>query len=209
MSRKIAFLDLIFYIGLPLLVWNQGREYFGDYLAMLLSTVPGIIYTFYRFFKARQFNLIGIYIISTLLIGTTLDLLAGSAEQMLWNQIYFGLAIAGLHAFLLVIRKPLSLYFAVDFVSLQGHDREASKELFHQKGIFMWFQVIQSVIVIRGICLASLKIWLLQTYGIEAYDTMIVYTRVVGWIFGGLITALFIYTNVPINKYFQQKNIAS
>lgn len=129
MNRKIAFLDIIFYIGLPLLIWNQGRELIGDYPAMLLSTVPGFIYTLYRFWHERRVNITGIFIITTLLVGTSLDLIAGSAEKMLWYQVYFGFAIAGLHAFFLVIRKPLAIYFAVDFVSLQGFDPAESKIL--------------------------------------------------------------------------------
>lgn len=118
MNRKIAFLDIIFYIGLPLLIWNQGRELIGDYPAMLLSTVPGFIYTLYRFWHERRVNITGIFIITTLLVGTSLDLIAGSAEKMLWYQVYFGFAIAGLHAFFLVIRKPLAIYFAVRFCFL-------------------------------------------------------------------------------------------
>src|SRR5690625_3080994 len=129
MNRKLALLDLIFYIGIPLIIWNQGRDLFGDYIAMLLSTIPGIIYTVYRFGKARQFNIIGGVIISQLLIGTTLDLIAGSAEQMLWNLIYYGLVLGGVFALFLLIRRPLALYFAVDFVALQGYDKESSKNL--------------------------------------------------------------------------------
>ncbi|MFB9973738.1 hypothetical protein FPQ10_05370 [Allobacillus sp. SKP2-8] len=207
MSRKIAFLDIIFYIGLPLLIWNQGRELIGDYPAMLLSTVPGFIYTLYRFWHERRVNITGIFIISTLLIGTSLDLIAGSAEKMLWYQVYFGFAIAGLHAFFLVIRKPLALYFAVDFVSLQGFDPAESKRLFNQPAIFKWFQWIQFLFVIRGVTLGYLKMWLLQTYGIDGYDAMLIYLRVVGWIFGGMIMGLFFYTSIPIQKYLQSNGM--
>ncbi|MBU6079771.1 VC0807 family protein [Allobacillus halotolerans] len=203
MNRKIAFLDIIFYIGLPLLIWNQGRELIGDYPAMLLSTVPGFIYTLYRFWHERRVNITGIFIITTLLVGTSLDLIAGSAEKMLWYQVYFGFAIAGLHAFFLVIRKPLAIYFAVDFVSLQGFDPAESKILFNQPPIFKWFQRIQLLFVVRGVTLASFKMWLLQKYGIDGYEAMLIYLRVAGWIFGGMIMGLFFYTSIPIQKYLQ------
>jgi len=42
--NKHTLLDLLFYLGFSLLVWNTCRPLLGDYLAMLLSTMPGIIY---------------------------------------------------------------------------------------------------------------------------------------------------------------------
>ena len=54
---------------------------------MLLSSVPGIIYTLYTFEK--QFNVTGFFILITLISNTTVDLLSGSAERMLWNDAYY------------------------------------------------------------------------------------------------------------------------
>src|SRR5690625_6471547 len=71
MNRKLAFMDIIFYMVIPYFIWNYGQSYLGDYFAMLLSTVPGFFYTIFRFWKEKQFNIGGLFIIGTLFIGTT------------------------------------------------------------------------------------------------------------------------------------------
>ncbi|MEQ6356007.1 VC0807 family protein [Lysinibacillus sp. M3] len=78
----------MFYAGLPYVIWNFGREPLGDYTAMLISTIPGIVYTIYRFILDKQFNITGLLILCSLALGTTVDLLSGSAEQMIWNGVY-------------------------------------------------------------------------------------------------------------------------
>ncbi|MGE7952042.1 hypothetical protein [Lysinibacillus xylanilyticus] len=60
-SNKILILfELIFYAVLPYVIWNLGREPLGDYTAMLISTIPGIVYTIYRFILDKQFNITGL-----------------------------------------------------------------------------------------------------------------------------------------------------
>ena len=84
-NKKFILLDLIFYAALPYLIWNFGRDSLGDYTAMLVSTIPGFVYTIYRFILDKQFNITGLFILGSLALGTTVDLLSGSAEQMIWN----------------------------------------------------------------------------------------------------------------------------
>jgi|SRR5690606_14615139 len=205
MKKKLILLDMICYIALPLLIWNNGRELLGDYPAMLISTIPGLIYTVYRFVMERQFNIAGLFIIGSLFISTTVNILSGSAEQMLWNGIYLGLFYVFIHLIALIFKRPLALYFAVDFVYLQGWPRNQSTPVFYTKGIFMWFQIIQILFIVRGLFVAGLKMWLLQKYGVDGYNQMLIYRQICEWVFGLAITGLFIYTNVPINKYFEQK----
>lgn len=205
-NRKLIILDIVCFVMLPLVIWNNGRVFFSDYIAMLLSTVPGFMYTIYRFRVERQFHITGLFIITSLFIGTTVDLLSGSAERMLWNQIYLGLFYVVVHFIALVIRRPFALYFAVDFVYLQGHPREETKRLFYQKGIFMWFQMIQLLFVIRGLFMAGLNTWLLKTYGVDGYNQMIIYRQIAGWFFGLLVAGMYIYINVPVRNYFQKQD---
>lgn len=205
MNRKFIFLDIIFYIAAPLLIWNYGRELLGDYPAMLLSTVPGLIYTIYRFMMEKQFNITGLYIIGTMFISTTVNVLSGSAEQMIWNGIYLSLIFTFIHFITFFIKQPLALYFAVDLAYLQGWSRKHSTTLFFKKGIFRWFQIVQVIFIVRGLFLAGLKTLLLQTYGIDGYNQMLVYRQISEWFFGLLITGIYIYTNVPIKKHFEEK----
>ena len=203
-KNNLVLIELFIYALLPLVIWNYGRDIVGDYAAMLASTLPGLLYTIYRFIVDRQFNILGTFTLASLALNTTVNLLSGSAEQMLWNGVYLSLFYLVLNLFFLVIRRPLSLYFAVDFAFLQGHDRKDSKALFFKKGIFKWFQIIQSVFVIRSIFLVTLTVYLLRQYGVEGYNSMLIYKQIVGWFFSIIITVLFFYTNVPIKKYLEK-----
>ena len=207
MNSKYVLLDLLFYVGLPFIIWNYGRELLGDYPAMLISTVPGLIYALSRFILERQFNITGLFIISSLFITTTVNVLSESAEQMLWNGVYLSLFYAMIHLFTLLIKRPLALYFAVDFVYLQGWPKKQSTPLFFEKGIFKWFQYIQLLFVIRGFALSGLKALLLQKYGVDGYNQMLIYRQITEWFFSLLILGVFIYTNVPISKVMKQKKL--
>ncbi|MDY0410575.1 VC0807 family protein [Virgibacillus soli] len=204
-SNKFIILDLIFYAAFPYVLWKFGRNPLGDYAAMLISTIPGFLYTVYRFVKERQFNIAGLFIISSLFLGTVVNLLSGSAELMLWNSVYLGLFYTVIHIIAFVIRRPFALYFAVDFAHIQGYERKSSKKLFHERGIFKWFQMIQLLFIVRGLFMAGLKAYLLNKYGVDGYDQMLIYRQIVGWVFGVLIMGMFFYTKVPIQNFINSQ----
>lgn len=206
MKNKLIAFEFLFYAVLPLAIWNIGRDILGDYGAMLASTVPGLIYTIFRFIIDRQFNILGTFTLASLAVNTTVNLLSGSAEQMLWNGVYLSIFYIVLHFVFLVIKHPLSLYFAADFAFLQGYAREDSKKLFFTKGIFKWFQFIQSMFVIRGIFVVAITVYLLNRYGVEGYNSMLIYKQIINWSFSIIITVLFFYINVPVKKYLQDLN---
>lgn len=202
--KKLMVLDLIFYMILPLLLWNYGREPFGDYYAMLLSTVPGFIYTVYRFLRERQLNISGLSIILSLFLSTIVNLLSGNAENMLWNQVYLGYVYAALFLLSILFRKPLALYFAVDFAYLQGYPRKNSKALFSSKGIFKWYQMMTGLFFVRSIFQNSLKAWLIYSYGVEGYGQMLIYMQISGWFFSGLIMIGYFYVVSKVNRYVKE-----
>lgn len=200
MKRHLVILDIICYLAIPFFMWNHLRESLGDYWAMLLSTVPGFVYTIYRFIAEKQFNISGLFIISSLLIGTSVNLLSGSAEKMLWNQVYLGFVYAAFYLLTIIIRRPLAMCFAADFAYLQGHPRKNSLALFSRKELFGGFQIITLLFVIRFIFQNSLKAWLILTYGVDGYGQMLIYMNISGWIFSGLITLGFILIGIKTNK---------
>lgn len=194
-------------MALPYIVWNYGKELFGDYAAMLISTIPGFVYTCYRFFLDKQFNITGLFIIGSLALGTTINLLSGSADQMIWNGVYLGLFYTVIYFIALVIKHPFSLYFAVDFAYLQGHDRKDSTALFFQKGIFKWFQFIQVIFIVRGLFMAGLTVFLLEKYGVDAYGGMLLYRQIASWFFSVLIMGMFFYINIPVRRFFAAQQV--
>ena len=125
-NTKRVWFDLLFYIAIPYLIWNQGKDIIGDYYAILLSTAPAFVYTIYTFIKDRQFNVTGLFIVITLLARTIIDLISGNAATMLNNQVYFMIGLAVVVLFTIVIKKPIGLYFFVDTAYLMGYKREDS-----------------------------------------------------------------------------------
>ena len=114
LKGKLIWLDVIFYLAIPLGIWHFGKDMLGDYAAMLLSTVPGLLYTIYRFFLEKQFNITGLFIIITLALSTSVNLIAGSAERMLVYSIYCDFAMGLFYLFTVIIKKPIVLYFFID-----------------------------------------------------------------------------------------------
>lgn len=204
-NKRFILFDLLFYAALPYVIWKFGREPLGDYIAMLISTVPGVVYTIYRFILDKQFNITGVFILVSLAVSTTVNILSGSAEQMIWNGIYLSLFLSFIYVVALIIKRPFSLYFAVDFVYLLGDAREDSKALFFQKGIFKWFQIIQVIFIVRILFMVALTVFLLEKYGIDGYGNMLIYKHVAGWIFSSLTIGLYFYIKIPVQKFFAKQ----
>ena len=203
--KKFILLDIFCYVVIPYFIWNYGREPLGDYYAMLLSTIPGFLYTIYRFAKERKFNIAGLSILLALLLGTLVNLLSPDAESMLWNQVYIGFAYGMVFLVSVLIRKPLAMYFAIDFVYLQGFAKEDSLAMFSKKGIFMWFQLLTLLFFVNSAFQNSLKAWLISAHGADGYGEMLIYMKISGWIFYGLITAGFFFIGSKVN--FQNKQL--
>ncbi|WP_284141789.1 VC0807 family protein [Virgibacillus sp. LDC-1] len=205
MNKRLMILDLICYGAIPFLIWNYGREPLGDdYIAILLSTVPGFVYTVYRFIKEKQLNILGLTIITSLLLSTIINLLSTSAINMLWNQVYLGFAEGIVFLLSTVIKKPLALYFAVDLAYLQGHPRKYSRALYKAKGLFIWFQLLNLLFTLRYVATNSLKAFLVQSYGAEGYGKVIIYMNICSWIFNGLLFLGFIIVSNKIAQYINQ-----
>lgn len=204
--KKVIVLDLLFYVALPYIIWNYGREPLGDYYAMLLSTVPGFFYTIYRFIQERQFNIAGLSIVLSLFLSTLVNLLSENAESMLWNQVYLGYSYGAVFLVSVLIRKPLALRFAADFVALQGFAKEESLKLFSQKNLFKWFQLLTLLFFVSSTFQNSLKAWLIHLHGADGYGEMLIYMKVSGWLFYGLILGGFFFIGSKVNLLLQNNS---
>lgn len=94
--------------------------------------------------------MIGVFIISSLFLSSLLDLLAGSALQMLWNAVFLSYGFTLIYIFSMIIQKPLAIYLAVEFMYLQGYPREKSKKLYFMKGNVKLFQLV-TVFLLFGV----------------------------------------------------------
>jgi hypothetical protein len=198
-------LDLLFYVAVPLLVWKFGRGPMGDYYAMLASSVPGILYSLYRFFEVKKVNFFGLFILLNLVIGTLIDVLAGSALQMLWNNTFYLFFLGGVFLLSIAIKKPIGLLFALDIFELQGMDREELKGTFYQKRALFIFNLITTAYAFRDIVLAAVKIWLIKDYGVDAFDKGIILRQVFSWAITLLTAVGFFFITRIMNE--NQKEI--
>lgn len=192
-GNKIVFWDVICYIVFPLLVWNFIRDDIGDYYAMLLSSVPGILYTVIRFYYIRSLQFFGIFMLANLVLSTLVDVLSGSAINLLWNRVYFAVGVGLFFLGSMVIKKPVALLFALDIMEMQGQPRKPLKEIFYQKKVFLVFQAITFVFVFREGLFAAWKAWLIKEYGVEAFDQALVLRQVLSWILTGVTVLGYLY----------------
>lgn len=180
-QSNIIFWDVICYIAFPLLVWNFMREPIGDYYAILLASVPGIIYSFIRFFKIGKIQFFGLFMLGSLVLSTLVDILSGSALQLLWNRVYFSFFVALFFLGSMLIRRPIALFLALDVMEMQGSNRKKLKTQFYQKKVFSVFQVITFLFVFREVFFAFWKVLLIKEHGVEAFDQALVLRQALSW----------------------------
>lgn len=190
---NIVLWDVICYIIFPLVVWNFVRDDIGDYYAMLLSSVPGIFYTVIRFYYIRSLQFFGLFMLGSLVLSTLVDVLSGSAINMLWNRVYFAVGVGVFFLGSMFLKKPVALYFALDIMEMQGQSRKPLKKLFYQKKLFFVFQAITFVFVFREGLFAIWKAWLINQYGVEAFDQALIMRQVLSWVLTGLTVIGFLY----------------
>jgi hypothetical protein len=202
MHKNIVVWDLICYVIFPLVIWNFSKDYIGDYYAMLISSVPGIIYSIIRFILLKKINLFGIFMIANLSLGTLIDVLSGSAIQMLWNNVFYSYAFALFFIVTILMKKPIYLFLSLDVVEMQGHNREKMKALFYQDKPLFIFKLITLGFAFREVLLASIKVWLIMKYGVDAFDKGIILRQVLNW----TITGISIYGFIHIFKILNQSS---
>ncbi|CAG9621080.1 VC0807 family protein [Sutcliffiella rhizosphaerae] len=204
MKSKTVVCDLLFYLALPYVIWKFGQEPLGDYYAILLSTVPGFIYTIVRFVVEKQFNVTGMFILGTLLISTMVDILSGNAFAMLQNSVYVSVLFGCFFLGTILFRRPLALYFGADIAFLQGYKRDDSLNLYKQKEILPAFYLLTIIFALRSFVGAGLKQFLINIYGVGGYDRILFFMKINGWVFGFLIAAAFFYCSYKTNVYLER-----
>lgn len=199
MKKKIV-CDIVFYLIIPLFIWNELRKEFGDYYTMLLTTLPGFIYTVYFFFKNRTYSITGIFILTSLFVGRALDLISGSAERMLWNDIYIDIVYTLFWVITIVIGKPMGMYFFIDYAYLQGFERDNAKQLYRRKELFKYFKYLTALFALKGIESILLNSWAIKTYGVDGFNHIKIVMSVNGYISSGITIAYILFIVKKIKK---------
>ncbi|WP_338778234.1 VC0807 family protein [Metabacillus sp. FJAT-52054] len=199
MKKHLIISDILFYLVLPYVIWEYGKAPLGDYWAMLLSTVPGIIYTVFRFFAEKQFNVTGLFIMASLSINTIIDLLSQNAERMQQNNVWVSVGFGLFWIATILTKKPFGLYLMVDIAYLQGQKREDSLKLYKQPKLLPLFYLVSFVFAMQNLLNAALRAFLLNQYGIAQYDKILFFMKIYGWVFTVILMITFVFVGMRIN----------
>jgi hypothetical protein len=192
--------DFVLFFIFPLVFWELCREVVGDYPAMILTTIPGILYSFYRFKNNASLNYTGIWIILNLTAGLLVDFLSGSALQLLWNNVFYSAALLFIYSLSVAAKKPLYLYFTLDLMAMDGYDRKITKELFFEKKTYKFFQLITLIYCANElIYIVCLSRWIMK-YGVEAYRLDIILDKSLDIVLSGISLAIFFLIHQAVNE---------
>ncbi|MED4876398.1 hypothetical protein P9711_01430 [Anoxybacillus geothermalis] len=159
------------------------------------------IYVFYRYWLIRKVQWFGTFLIVNLAVSTLLNIFAGSALQMLWNDVWYSIVLSVFFLVTVVVKRPLLLYFSLDFVEMQGAPRSVMKRRFLERDVFSLFQWITVGFALRDGLLAAIKAYLIVRYDVEAFDRAIVIREGIGW----GITILCMLGFVRISKIISER----
>jgi len=197
--NRRTFLDLIIYLGVPLLIWNTCRLMLGDYFAMLLSTVPGVIYTIFTFIKEKQYSVTGLFILATMIVGSTMDIYSRTAHQMLWNYVYLNIGLVTFWCLTMLAGRPMAMYFFIDYAFLHGVPKDRTRVIYRQMPFIKYFMLLTGFLALRDLMDIFLRIFMIHHYDVEGFNKIKVITQV----YSAITTVMFIYGIILIIKKIQ------
>ncbi|WP_027964121.1 hypothetical protein [Halalkalibacillus halophilus] len=62
-------------------------------------------------------------------------------------------------------------------------------------------QLLTFLFVIRGVVQNGVKAWMVNTYGVDGYDQVLIYMQVTGWILSGVLIAGFVFVGHKVNTF--------
>lgn len=192
MGKRI-FLDAFFYLGVPLLMWNLFRENLGDYYAILYGMLPAVIYTIAMAVIKKEWNVTGLFFLSLISLNFIFNLLSKTAEQELWNGVYMSIISIAFYLLTILIKRPIGMYFFIDYAYAKGVPRKASKTLYRSAQNYHHFVKFTLFLILREVIVGGVKSFLIFDKGIEAFNTIQVTSSVLGYIFTGLTVVYVIY----------------
>jgi len=188
MKRRVI-MDLVFYLCVPLLTWNLCRNLWGDYLTILLGMLPAVIYTLTMFVASREWNVTGVFFLSIISLNFVANLLSHNATQELWNGVWMGCASILFYSITILVKRPIGLYFFIDYAFARGVPREESRALYCSPKHFHHFIKFTLFLCARELVAISIKSVMIKNMGIEGFNAIQVSSTVLNYVF----TALMIY----------------
>lgn len=191
MKKKIT-LDLFFYLAMPLLAWNLLRGHFSDYLLILLGLVPGLVYTLLTFVREREWSVSGVFFLTIISANLALNLLSTSAEQELWNPVWLSYASIAFYALTMLVRRPIGLYFFIDYAHSRGVPRERSRALYRLPANFHYFYKFTGFLMLREVASIVVKTAMIERLGVEGFNRIQLASSAINYAFTAAMVLLVI-----------------
>lgn len=193
-------LDVFFYIAIPLIAWNFFREHWGDYYTILFGMVPGVIYTVATFLINKESNITGIFFLSIITLNFVMNLFSSTAEEELWNAVWLGYASIVFYSITILIRKPLGIFFFIDYAFAKGIPRDKSRAVYRAPENFHHFIKFTLFLILREIIVIVVKTTMINEMGVEGFNAIQITTSVINYAFTGLTIFYVIYILKHIKK---------
>lgn len=199
--------DLFFYFLIPIFCWEIGRQYLPDYMAMILSSFPGIFYSVLRLYQTGSLFFTRIYLLINIIAELSVDLLSGSALRLLWNTAFYSLGLCFVYFFSCIINKPLFLYFSLDILVQQGYDRKITREVFFGRTALKILKTLTYINGFRELTFAILLIRLIKKRGVEIYTFSILLDQLFSFLISGVSILVFFYLYKLLNEIIPIKKL--
>jgi hypothetical protein len=193
-------IDLFFYFLFPFVIWETLRQFINDYPAMLLSSLPGIVYSLYRLFHSKELKFTRIFLFTNIIGELLVEILSGSALQLLWNSAFYSLGLAFLYLVSFLINKPLYLYFALDILVSQGHDRNIMKGMLIETNSLNILKIITFANTFNHLSYALLLMPLISIKGINSYSYSLMIDQILIFIMSAISVVGFFFIHKNINE---------
>lgn len=197
---KRILLDAFFYLAVPLITWNLFREDLGDYLTILMGMLPAVIYTIAMAILKKEWNVTGIFFLSIISMNFIFNLLSKSAEQELWNGVYMNIISIVFYLITIFIKKPIGMYFFIDYAFAKGIPREKSKVLYRKPNNYPHFVKLTILLTLREVVLVTVLSYIIIEKGVDGFNTFQATNSVLGYIFMGLTVLYVIYIAKNLEK---------
>lgn len=198
--KKKVILDILFYLAVPLLFWNFLRDYLGSYYTLLAATVPGTIYAVTTFIREKEHRITGYVLFGGMIVARLMDLIVSSPEGVLWNDVRVNIGFVILWTISLLVKKPIGLYFFLDYASYSGLNYSKAKKHYIQRPFVKYFYYFTLLLLVQDMIMAGVYTILIKSLGIDGYNKIQIITSTIGYVNIGLIIAFVYYIVRMIKK---------
>jgi len=203
---KRVILDIFFYLGVPLLVWNIFKEDLGEYYAILFGMVPALVYTIIKFILKKEWNVTGIFFLSIISLNFIFNVLSENAEQELWNGVYMAVLSIVFYVITILAKSPIGIYFFIDYAHAKGVPRKNSSKLYRSPENYHHFVKFTLFLVLREAVIGVVKSILILEKGVQGFNTIQITSSVLSYVFTGLTIVYVIYILKQIKNQTKTKN---